>query len=121
MSSVPITVAVATTSGGPFGCAAGGVLAAVPAAVGIASFGVNGAWNNGDGWKGFVDFGYSGTRRRELSVQSTAVCETIVPSTLRRFLVQQVRWKKSWRRESIAVSRMATRSGWGRSRSRLTK
>lgn len=33
--------------------------------------------------------------------QSTAQCETTVPETLRRFLVQQVRWKKSWTRESL--------------------
>ena len=37
--------------------------------------------------------------------QSTATCETIVPATMRRFLVQQVRWKKSWTRESIAAAR----------------
>ena len=36
------------------------------------SVGLNAAWNNSDGWRGFVDFGWSRTDRRELSIQSTA-------------------------------------------------
>jgi len=44
-------------------------------------------------------------RNWKVVYQSTAVCETIVPATMRRFLVQQVRWKKSWTRESIAAAR----------------
>lgn len=41
--------------------------------------------------------------------QSTAVCETAVPDTNRRFLVQQVRWKKSWIRESLICSKIIWR------------
>ena len=41
--------------------------------------------------------------------QSTAVCETIVPSTLRRFLVQQVRWKKGWFVNSLFASKFIVR------------
>ncbi len=37
--------------------------------------------------------------------QSTAVAATIAPTTLRRFLTQQLRWKKSWLRESLYVMR----------------
>ncbi len=33
--------------------------------------------------------------------ESRAVSRTIVPETLRKFLVQQVRWKRSWTRESL--------------------
>ncbi|SNR52539.1 glycosyltransferase [Blastococcus mobilis] len=37
--------------------------------------------------------------------QSTARAETVAPDTLRRFLRQQLRWKKSWLRESLYVVR----------------
>lgn len=36
------------------------------------SFGLNAAWRGNQGWRGFVDFGWSRTDRRELSIQSTA-------------------------------------------------
>lgn len=36
--------------------------------------------------------------------QDTAVCSTIVPSSLMSFLKQQMRWKRSWLRESIRAS-----------------
>jgi hyaluronan synthase len=35
--------------------------------------------------------------------ESRAVSHTIVPPTFRKFLVQQVRWKRSWTRESLIV------------------
>jgi len=37
--------------------------------------------------------------------QETARSTTVVPTTLRRFLRQQLRWKKSWLRESLEVCR----------------
>lgn len=37
--------------------------------------------------------------------QSTARAETVAPDTLRRFFRQQLRWKKSWLRESMYVVR----------------
>lgn len=37
--------------------------------------------------------------------QSTAIAETVAPDTLKRFLRQQLRWKKSWLRESMEVLR----------------
>lgn len=46
-------------------------------------------------------------RTHRVVYQSSAVCETIVPDTLGRFCRQQVRWKKSWTRESIAVAKFA--------------
>ncbi len=44
-------------------------------------------------------------RKHRVVYQSTAVAATIAPTTLRRFLVQQLRWKKSWLRESLYVTR----------------
>lgn len=41
--------------------------------------------------------------------QSTAVCGTAVPERWRGFLRQQLRWKKSWSRESLSVLRIAWR------------
>jgi len=38
-----------------------------------------------------------------------AVSHTIVPSTFRKFIVQQTRWKRSWTRESLIVSRFMFR------------
>jgi len=42
-------------------------------------------------------------RRRRVVYQSTAIAATIAPETLKRFLTQQLRWKKSWLRESLYV------------------
>lgn len=39
--------------------------------------------------------------RARTGYQDTAVCHTIVPSSMRVFLKQQMRWKRSWLRESI--------------------
>ena len=36
--------------------------------------------------------------------QSTARATTFVPETARRFIIQQLRWKKSWLRESLYVA-----------------
>jgi hyaluronan synthase len=44
-------------------------------------------------------------RDHRIVYQSKARCHTLVPSTTRRFLVQQLRWKKSWLRESLHVAR----------------
>jgi hyaluronan synthase len=38
------------------------------------------------------------------SYQDTAVCHTVVPSGLKQFLKQQMRWKRSWLRESIRAA-----------------
>jgi len=38
-----------------------------------------------------------------------AVSHTAVPSTLRQFLRQQLRWKRSWTRESLILARFAWR------------
>jgi len=37
--------------------------------------------------------------------QSNAMAETVAPDTLRKFFRQQLRWKKSWLRESLEVVR----------------
>ena len=37
--------------------------------------------------------------------QETARSTTVVPTTMRRFLRQQLRWKKSWLRESLEICR----------------
>jgi len=43
-------------------------------------------------------------RRWRVIYDSEAVCSTIVPSTLHQFFRQQLRWKKSWIRESLLAS-----------------
>jgi hyaluronan synthase len=40
-------------------------------------------------------------RRYKVLYHSEAVCETIVPESMKTFLRQQIRWKKSWIRESL--------------------
>jgi hyaluronan synthase len=40
---------------------------------------------------------------------SRAVCSTIVPETYRQFFKQQLRWKKSWVRETFLASRFMWR------------
>ena len=39
-------------------------------------------------------------RGHRTTYQDTAICSTIVPNTHRMFLRQQMRWKRSWLRES---------------------
>ena len=43
-------------------------------------------------------------RDHRVTYQSLARSHTLAPDTLRRFLIQQVRWKKSWLRESLHVA-----------------
>ena len=43
-------------------------------------------------------------RRWRVIYDSTAICATIVPDTLGKFFTQQLRWKKSWIRESLLAS-----------------
>jgi hyaluronan synthase len=43
-------------------------------------------------------------RRWRVIYDSRAVCSTIVPSTMSQFFRQQLRWKKSWIRESLLAS-----------------
>lgn len=40
-------------------------------------------------------------RTRRTGYQDTAICSTIVPSNMGFFLKQQMRWKRSWLRESL--------------------
>ena len=42
--------------------------------------------------------------------QSNAVTRTIVPATIQQFLRQQLRWKRSWTRESLIISRFIWRT-----------
>ncbi|QCX34690.1 glycosyltransferase [Caloramator sp. E03] len=44
-------------------------------------------------------------RNHRTSYQDTAVCSTIVPNDYGVFLKQQMRWKRSWLRESIIASK----------------
>jgi len=44
-------------------------------------------------------------RNHRTGYQDTAVCRTIVPNTYNMFLKQQMRWKRSWLRESLIASR----------------
>jgi hyaluronan synthase len=44
-------------------------------------------------------------RHHRTSYQDTAICSTIVPSTHKIFLKQQMRWKRSWLRESLIAAR----------------
>lgn len=48
-------------------------------------------------------------RGREVRYQSTAISATLVPDRWRPFLRQQLRWKKSWLRETLYVVRLAWR------------
>ncbi|MBE6072457.1 MAG: glycosyltransferase family 2 protein [Clostridium butyricum] len=44
-------------------------------------------------------------KNHRTSYQDTAVCSTIVPNRYKIFLKQQMRWKRSWLRESIMAGR----------------
>jgi hyaluronan synthase len=48
-------------------------------------------------------------RRYRVIYHSEAVCTTIVPETYMTFFRQQLRWKKSWLRESLLASRFMWR------------
>jgi hyaluronan synthase len=43
-------------------------------------------------------------RRWRVIYDSSAVCSTVVPASMRQFFRQQLRWKKSWIRESLLAS-----------------
>lgn len=43
--------------------------------------------------------------KNRTSYQDTAICSTIVPNTYKLFLKQQMRWKRSWLRESILAGK----------------
>lgn len=44
-------------------------------------------------------------RTNRTTYQDTAICATIVPNSYNMFLKQQMRWKRSWLRESINAAR----------------
>ena len=44
-------------------------------------------------------------RKHRTSYQDSAICATIVPNSYEVFLKQQMRWKRSWLRESINASK----------------
>lgn len=44
-------------------------------------------------------------KNHRTSYQDTAICSTVVPNTYNIFLKQQMRWKRSWLRESIIASK----------------
>ena len=48
-------------------------------------------------------------RHHRTSYQDTAICSTIVPNRHKVFLKQQMRWKRSWLRESIMAGRFMWR------------
>ncbi len=48
-------------------------------------------------------------RHHRTSYQDTAICSTIVPNRHKVFLKQQMRWKRSWLRESIMAARFIWR------------
>jgi hyaluronan synthase len=43
-------------------------------------------------------------RRYRVIYNDKAVCTTLVPETWKRYLIQQVRWKKSWLRETLIAA-----------------
>lgn len=43
-------------------------------------------------------------RKNRTGYQDTAICHTIVPNTYNIFLKQQMRWKRSWLRESLIAA-----------------
>lgn len=47
--------------------------------------------------------------KHRTSYQDTAVCSTVVPNRYKVFLRQQMRWKRSWLRESIVAGRFMWR------------
>lgn len=49
------------------------------------------------------------SRGQEVRYQSTAISATLVPDEWRAFLRQQLRWKKSWLRETLHLVRFAWR------------
>jgi len=72
---------------------------------------------NLDAWRGQKFLGQRATfgddrsltnfilRKHRTTYQDTAVCNTIVPNTYSVFLRQQMRWKRSWLRESLIAAK----------------
>lgn len=48
-------------------------------------------------------------RHHRTAYQDTAICSTIVPNSYKVFLKQQMRWKRSWLRESIIAAKFMWR------------
>ena len=48
-------------------------------------------------------------RNWKVKYEARAISHTIVPSTYRQFMRQQLRWKRSWTRESLLVGRFVWR------------
>jgi hyaluronan synthase len=48
-------------------------------------------------------------RKWKVRYEARAVSHTIVPASFRKFMTQQLRWKRSWTRESLIVSRFIWR------------
>ena len=48
-------------------------------------------------------------RRHRVIYNADAICSTIVPETYRQFFKQQLRWKKSWVRETLIAGRFMWR------------
>lgn len=48
-------------------------------------------------------------RKHRTSYQDSAICSTIVPNSYKLFLKQQMRWKRSWLRESVIASKFIWR------------
>lgn len=44
-------------------------------------------------------------KNHRTSYQDTAICATIVPNNYKKFLKQQMRWKRSWLRESVIAGK----------------
>ena len=68
------------------------------------------AWLNQRFWGEKATFGDDRSmtnlilRENRTGYQDTAICNTIVPNTYRIFLKQQMRWKRSWLRESLIAA-----------------
>ena len=69
------------------------------------------AWLNQRFWGQKATFGDDRSmtnfilREHRTGYQDTAICNTIVPNTHKVFLKQQMRWKRSWLRESLIAAR----------------
>lgn len=73
------------------------------------------AWLNQTFWGEKATFGDDRSmtnfilRENRTGYQDTAICHTIVPNTYTIFLKQQMRWKRSWLRESLVAARFMWR------------
>jgi hyaluronan synthase len=73
------------------------------------------AWLNQRFWGEKATFGDDRSmtnfilKEHRTGYQDTAICNTIVPNTYSIFLKQQMRWKRSWLRESLIAARFMWR------------